>query len=130
MAGPYSTWDEVKSIGRGEFVQVHYAGGSRIHGIVFRSSSDSLSVLRGNKEVVVPASEITKVYRVKGDTRSLAKKILDGSSRGAEISEDLLPIGDPRGNAHPIGVGIGAAIGATVYILSNSRTERVLVFSR
>ena len=129
-ASPYATWNEVTSIGRGDFVQIHRSSGGRIHGVFYRSTPDALSLIRGNKEIVIPAAEITKVYRVKGDTRSLATKILAGGKIGTEISEDWFPILDPRAMAHPITLAIGAAIGASLYVLSIGKTERLLVYSR
>ena len=129
-ASPYSTWDEVCSIGRGEFVQVHRSSGNTMHGVLYRTTPDSLSLMRGNKEVVISAAEITKVYRIKGDHGSLATRILTGGTLGAQISEDWLPIGDPRSNAHPIGAAIGAAVGATLFVLSIGKTQRVLVHSK
>lgn len=130
-ASPYSTWDEVESIGRGEFVQVHRSTGGTIHGVFYRSTSDSLSLMTGNKETVVSAADITRVYRVKGDTRRLITKIVTGGTLGAEISEkDWLPIIDPRGCTHPIPCAFASGIGATLFLLSIGRTERVLVFAR
>ncbi len=129
-ASPYATWSEVTSISRGDFVQVHRSSGGRIHGVLYRSTSDSLSLMRGNKEVIISAAEITKVYRVKGDTRTLATKILTGGTRGAEISEDWFPILDPRAMAHPITLAIGATVGASLYVLSIGKTQRLLVYSR
>ena len=129
-ASPYSTWDGVSSLVRGDFLQVHRSTGGRIHGVYYRSTPDSLSLMKGNNEVVVPAVEITKVYRVKGDTRSLARKILTGGTLGAKITEDGFPIWDPRLYRHPIGVVIGPAVGATLFVLSIGKTQRVLVYSQ
>jgi hypothetical protein len=129
-ASPYATWDEVSSLVRGDFLQVHRSAGGRIHGVYYRSTPDSVSLMRGNKEVVIPAAEITKVYRVKGDTRSLAAKILTGGTLGAKITEDGLPIWDPRVYRHPIGVVLGPAVGATLFVLSIGKTQRLLVYSR
>jgi hypothetical protein len=129
-ARPYSAWSEMGALGRGEFLQVHLSNGRKLHGVYFRSAPDSLSLLKGDKVVVIPASDVMKVYRVKGDTRSVASKIADGGMRGTRVSEDWLPIGDPRGSANPAALAIGAAVGATLYLLSSGRTERVLMFSR
>ena len=127
---PFSTWDYIGTVDRGEFLQLHLSDGRKVHGVFFRSTTDSLSLLRGNKSVVVPMSDILKVYKVKGDVRSLASKIADGGLQGVRVSEDWLPIGDPRGYANPTALTFGAAVGATLYILSIGRTERVLLFSK
>lgn len=129
-ATPFSNWDDIGKLGRGEFLQVHVSGGRTIHGVYSRSTADSLSLLRGNKDVVITASDIMKVYRVKGDTRSLATRIAEGGLHGAKVTEDWLPIGDPRGYANPTALAIGMAVGATIYLLSIGKTERVLLFSR
>ena len=128
---PYATWDEIGWIGRGEFLQVHRSAGGKLHGVFYRSTSDSLSLMSGNNEIVVPAADVTKVYRVKGDTRRLITKIVTGGTLGAEISEkDWLPIIDPRGCTHPIPCSVAAGVGATLFLLSIGRTERVLVYAR
>jgi len=130
-ASPYSTWDGViGSLVRGDFVQVHRSPGDTIHGVFYRSTPDSLSFMKGNDEVVIPAAEITKVYRVKGDTRGLARKILTGGTLGAKIAEDGFPITDSRARAHPIAVAVGAGVGTTLFLLSIGKTQRVLVYSR
>ena len=129
-SSPYSTWHEVSSISRGDFVQIHRSPGGTIHGVLYRSTPNSLSLIRGNKEIVISAAEITKVYRVKGDTRSLATKILSGGKLGAEISEGWLPIGDPRASGHPVAVAMGSVIGASLFVLSIGKTQRLLVYSR
>jgi hypothetical protein len=129
-ASPFATWDQVSEIGRGEFVQVHRVDGKKTYGVFYRSGPDSLSLIQGNKEVIIAASRISKVYRVKGDTRGLATKIITGGTRGADISEDWLPLLDPRSLAHPIAVMIGAGVGITIYLLPIGKTSRVLVFSR
>jgi hypothetical protein len=127
---PYASWDAVGTIGRGEFVQVYRTGGGRIQGVVYRSGPDSLSLMKGNREVVIPAGEIAKVYRVKGDTRSLATKVLSGGTRGMEITDDWLPLLDPRRMADPIVLMVGAALGTAIYVLPIGKTSRVLVYSR
>ena len=129
-ASPFATWDQVNEIGRGEFVQVHRVDGKKAYGVFYRSGPDSLSLMEGNKEVIIAASRISKVYRVKGDTRGLATRIITGGTRGVQISEDWLPLLDPRSLAHPMAVAIGAAVGTTIYLLPVGKTSRVLVFSR
>ena len=129
-ATPHSTWDQVNEIGRGEFVQVHRVDGRKAYGVFYRSGSDSLSLIEGNKEIIIAASKISKVFRVKGDTRGLATRIITGGTRGAEISEDWFPLLDPRRLAHSIAVMMGAAVGTAIYLLPIGKTSRVLVFSR
>ena len=129
-ASPYSTWEKVNEIGSGEFVQVHRVDGRKMHGVFYRSGPDSLSLIEGNREVMIAAARISKVFRVKGDTRGLATKIITGGTRGAQISDDLLPIGDPRSLAHPLALAIGAAVGTTIYLLPIGETSRVLVYSK
>jgi hypothetical protein len=129
-ASPFSTWDQVNAIGRGEFVQVHRVDGRKSHGVFYRSGPDSLTLMVGNKEVTIPAASVSRVFRVKGDTRSLLMKIITGGTRGAEISEEIFPILDPRALAHPLAVVIGAAIGTTIYLLPIGKTSRVLVYSK
>ena len=129
-ASPFATWDQVNEIGRGEFVQVHRVDGRKAYGVFYRSGPDSLSLMEGNKEVVIAAATISKVYRVKGDTRGLATKMITGGTRGAQITEDWLPLLDPSRLADPIAVLFGAAIGTGIYLLPIGKTSRVLVFSR
>ena len=129
-ASPFGTWDQVNEVGRGEFVQVHRVDGKKAYGVFYRSGPDSLSLMEGNKEVIIAVSKISKVYRVKGDTRGLATRMIIGGTRGAEITEDWFPLLDPRSLAHPMAIAIGAAAGATIYLLPIGKTSRVLVFSR
>jgi hypothetical protein len=129
-ASPYSSWDEVAALGRGEFLQVHMADGRKIHGVYYPSTADSISLMRGDRETVISSGQVARLYRVVGDTRSLATKIVTGGTRGTQISEELFPIFDPKSIAHPVANVIGAAIGTTIYILPLGKTKRVLVFSR
>ena len=129
-ASPFATWDQVNEIGRGEFVQVYRVDGRKAYGVFYRSGPDSLSLMEGNKEIVIAAATISKVYRVKGDTRGLATKMITGGTRGAQITEDWLPLLDPSRLADPIAVLFGAAIGTGIYLLPIGKTSRVLVFSR
>ena len=129
-ASPFATWDQVNAIGRGEFVQIHFVDGRKAQGVFYRSDEHTLSLIRGNREVAFHANKVSKVFRVKGDPRSLATKIITGGTRGAEISEDWFPLLDPRSLAHPLATVIGAAVGATIYVLPIGKTSRVLVFSR
>ncbi|MFL6468951.1 MAG: hypothetical protein ACJ72Z_13415 [Pyrinomonadaceae bacterium] len=133
-ASPYSTWDGVNALVTGDFVQLHRSSGGKTHGVYLRSTADSLSLMRGNHEVVIPAAEITKVYHVKGDTRSLAAKILTGGTLGAELKEDGLPIWDAVPSGDPLGIVVGAAVSASVgitfFVLSIGKTQRALIYSK
>ena len=126
----FATWDQVNAIGRGEFVQIHFVDGKKTQGVYYRSDEHSLSLMRGNREVAFHATQVSKIFRVKGDTRGLATKIITGGTRGAEISEDWFPLLDPRSLAHPLATAIGAAVGATIYVLPFGKTSRVLVYSK
>lgn len=129
-ASPYSSWSQVEAVGRGEFVQVLLNDGRKKQGVFYRAGHDSLSLMEGNREVIIAADKITKVYRVKGDTRSLLSKVVTGGTRGAEIAEDWFPLLDPRALAHPLVAVIGAAIGTTIYLLPIGKTSRLLVYSK
>lgn len=129
-SSPYGEWGEVAEIGRGEFVQVHRSNGSATQGVLFIVSDDDISLMRGNRVLTIPVAEVSKVYRVVGDTRGLAKKILTGGTRGREISEKIFPILDPAARANPLANVIGAAVGVTIFLLPIGKTARVLVFSR
>ena len=134
-ANRYSTWEAVNSLAVGDFLQVHRSPGGTIHGVYYRSTGDSLTLMKGNKEVVVPAADITKVYRVKGDTRRLATKVLTGGDLGRKLDEDGWPIwfpisiGDPLIYVLPVAV-LGTAAATTLFVLSIGKTQRVLVYSR
>ena len=129
-ASPFATWDQVNTVGRGEFVQIYLVDGRRTQGVFYLSDANSLSLIRGNKQVKIAAADVSRVFRVKGETRGLLKKIISGGTRGVEISEDLFPINDPRSLGHPLATAIGAAVGATIYILPIGKTSRVLVYSK
>jgi hypothetical protein len=126
---PYATWDAVQGVGRGEFLQVYHKSGKKYSGVLLKSSVDRLTLMRGNTEIEFTVGDVRRVYRVSGDTSTSAAKLLSGGQKGAQISDDIFPINDPSARANPIGMAIGAGIGALIYILPGG-TKRVLVFAR
>ena len=122
-ASPYSDWGTLASVGRGEYLHLRTIHDKSVVGVFIRSTSDSISLMKGNREVVIPSADVEKIYRIKGDARNLASKILTGGSR----SKDIEPwLSDATGRLSPT----TAVIGAVVWMLPIGKTSRVLVYSR
>lgn len=127
---PFADWDDVRSIGAGAFLQLHLQDGKKKHGVFMHSSDDNVTILRGNTMTETSRAEITRVYRISGDTRSLSAKLIGGASKGREITDDILPILDPAARANPASLGIGAGVGALIYLLPKGDPARVLVYAK
>jgi hypothetical protein len=80
--------------------------------------------------VDLPRAQIDRVYRVSGDRSNLISKLSSGGTKGVLTTDEVLPIGDPTATAVPAALGIGAAIGALVYLIRPTESSRVLVYSR
>lgn len=127
---PYASWDAIRAIGIGEFLQVHLTNGRKSHGVFLKSVDDRLTLMRGNTEFYISREVISRVYRVKDNTVNLASKLLRGGQKGTEVSDDIFPILDPTARAYPGALAIGAAAGGSIYALPKAGTKRVLVFAK
>ena len=126
----HGAWDDLTGIGVGEFLHIRTKDSRNIYGAFFAASGDTLALMRGNTKTDVAREDIARVFRVTGDTRSLSSKLLGGTKKGTEISDDIFPILDPAARAHPIVLAIGAGIGALIYVLPKGGTKRVLVYAQ
>ena len=127
---PHGSWAELREIAVGEFLQIHLKDGTKRHG-VFRNTDDtSVTVVRGNNTVRLERQDVARLYRVGGDTRGLAAKLAKGGQAGAKVTDAILPINDPRAIANPAALGLGAGIGALLYLLPKRSVKRVLVHSQ
>lgn len=68
--------------------------------------------------------------RVSGDASGLASKLLSGGQKGADVSDDIFPVLNPRARAHSGALAIGAATCASIYALPKDGIKRVLVFAK
>jgi hypothetical protein len=126
---PYAAWDDVRAIGTGEFVHVETIEGKKFGGVFMSASNDSVSLMRGNTKSDFEKKTISRVYRVRGDRGTTSAKLLKGGQKGRGVTEDILPILDPRAWADPTAVMIGTGIGMIIYLLPKG-TKGVLVFSQ
>jgi hypothetical protein len=127
---PFGDWQDLRSVMIGEFLQLEIDSGKKTTGVFLRATGDSVTLMRGDRQVSIERDQIVRVYRITGDTSSLSSKLLRGGTKGTEVVEDIFPIADPSAHAHPIALGIGAAIGALIYILPKSGPTRVLAYAR
>lgn len=125
---PYATWDDVRAIGVGETLHIETIDGKRHGGVFMNASTDSLSLMRGNTKSDFDRKKIVRVFRVRGGSGGVSNAVRAGQ-KGRDITDEILPIGDARARAHPAAQGIGAGIGALLYLLPKG-TKRILVFSQ
>ena len=126
---PFASWDEVSSLGVGVPLQIDLSDGKRAYGALLIGKENSLTLMRGNRQIEISRDRVTRIYRITADNSTIMAKILAGAQTGADITDDILPISDASARANPLAMGIGAAIGALIYILPKG-TKRVLVFAR
>ena len=126
----HGSWDELREIGVGEFLQVELLDGSRRHGVFASVDDTHITVVRGDKYIRLDRNEVVRLFRVAGATKSLASKLAKGAKAGAKVSDELFPIYDPQAIANPAALGLGAGIGALLYLIPRGSATRVLVYSQ
>lgn len=127
---PFATMDSVGELGVGIPVEIILNDGTRRYGVFLSDENNSIKVMRGNTQIETSKDRIAKIYMVTGDSSSFMQKIVSGGGKGAEVTDDIFPLLNPRVHADPVIVGIGAAIGALIYILPKREGARVLVYAR
>lgn len=123
---PFSVWDDVRELGVGEVVHVEMLDGKRYGGAFLKASHDSVSMMRGNSQRDFEKKSVARVYRVRGGSSA---RLSDAATKGTDITDDILPIGDPSARAHPAALAIGAGIATLIFMLPKG-TKRVLVYAQ
>ena len=118
----------------GDFIQVDITNGKRTYGTFHSHSDNRLVLIRGNSEAGFARDNVSRVYRITGDTTTLAGKLFGGVQKGAEVTEDVVSsLPQIYGGSADIPrdtLAIGAAAGAAIYLIPTGKPTRVLAFAK
>jgi hypothetical protein len=129
---PQNNWALVQSIGQGQSIQVTTKAGKSVTGQVERVTESALQLKAGGKVQIIQASEVARVYVVRG--RRMGKGTLigvavgggAGVAVGAAIgsSDDWFGPGVWIGTMAAVGVLVGGLIGMAI----GSKKKKELVY--
>ena len=80
---PFADWSAVRKLAHGESLDIDLTGNESAFGVLLKTSEADLTLMDGNRTVVVSRDKITRILLARRDTPG-AKRILKGAGKGAQ----------------------------------------------
>ncbi|MEP7148085.1 MAG: hypothetical protein ABI857_04315 [Acidobacteriota bacterium] len=83
---PFSDWSSVRRLTHGDSLDIDLVGNESAFGVLLKTSETDLTLLDGNRNVVVGRDQIVRILLARRDTPG-AKRILKGAAKGASAAK-------------------------------------------
>ena len=127
---PFADWAAVRRLQHGDSLDIDLEGNDSAFGVLLKTSAADLTLLDGNRNVVVPRDKIVRVLLARRDMPG-AKRILKGAASGAGAVK-------PRNSGSSPGAAIvetaimagGAIAGAGSAAAKRWPNDRLLIYAK
>ena len=127
---PFADWSAVRQLAHGDSLDIDLVRNKSAFGVLLRTSDTDLTLLDGNRNVVVSRDDIVRILLARRDAPG-AKRILKGAGKGADMAR-------PTGKDSSLGAGIvhaaimvgGAAVGAVSAAAKRWPNDRLLIYAK
>lgn len=127
---PFDDWSAVRRLTHGDSLDIDLLGNKSAFGVLLRTSETDLTLLDGNRNVVVEREQILRVLLARRDAPG-AKRILKGAAKGAKTTGPSR--GDSSLGAAVVNTAImagGAVAGAVSAAAKRWPNDRLLIYAK